>query len=115
MIEQRTPEEWVAEIRGQNLDTRSDKELEQMLAMHECKISPVERELHWLTKYPDSLRRQLEEAAEAEGREITSEEVKEEVQSQIAYYQWKTNKLKSVVALIGKEKELRELKLVERV
>ena len=114
-----TDEEWAEDVKRESLHLKFDYQLDEMEISHQDKLPRVEKDLYWLTKYPDVKRKEIEEKIDnvpnfdLEG--MTKEQfIESKLQEELAYYNWKVDKLNQSIERIKKEIELRTKKIVIR-
>ena len=119
-----TVEGWIEDVKKESLHFKFDYQLDQMEENLTEKLPRTKKELYWIAKYPDYKRKEIEEQFtfifndeeidlnEKFEDKTLQEWIENEYQSELAYWQWKTDKINQSLERIGKEKELREDKKV---
>lgn len=116
----KTDQEWALDVREERLDLKHDYQLQDMLESLKEKIVFAERRQMLCSKYPDAVKRDIEERAIMMGKSFdlngkTLEEfVLAQAEEKAAYDNWKAEKIRQSIERIEKEIDLRKRKVVER-
>src|SRR3990167_1962823 len=112
-----TDEEWVEDVKTENLDVKFDYQLQEMLDSHSDKVLKVEKDFDVFTNWPQvktyEFTQQFTQMFEDQGNPADFEGktlqqwIDEEFESQQLTYTWKVAKLNQSVERIAKEIELR--------
>lgn len=121
-----TTQGWIEDVKKENLDIKYDYQLDQMEENLTEKLPRVQKDLDKFVNYPNYIKWELKEQftqmfndseIDLKGKlesKTLQEWIDGEFVEQLAYYQWKTDKLNQSIERIKKEKELRYDELVIR-
>lgn len=118
-----TDNEWAEDVKAESLDIKHDYQLVQMKASLERKKPFADRRRLLANKYPDSIKRKIEERLlifEQDGhpRDLNGLDkenfIESETQDRVDYWNWKAEKISQSIERIDKEIYLRKRKFVER-
>ena len=121
-----TNEAWAEDVKAESLNVKLDFALDEMEQSLTEKLPKVQKNLDKFIQCPECIRFELKERftqmfkdqgidldKKLEGKTL-QEWIDGEFNSQLAYYQWKTDKINQSLERIAKEKELRKDKKVDR-
>lgn len=121
-----TDAEWANDVKAEGFEHRFDFQLDQMEQSLTEKLPKIQKDLDKFIQCPDCVKYELKERftqmfndagiglnKSLEGKTL-QEWIDEEFASQLAYYQWKTDKINQSLERITKEKELRKDGKVDR-
>lgn len=108
--------DWAEDVKKENFNVKYYYQLEQMENNLTEKLPKVQTDLDKFTECPECIKWELKEQFKEEytKKNDLDKAVDDEFESQLNYYNWKKDKINQSVERLGKEKELRDTKKVDR-